>query len=250
MIQFDQQSGFVAGTLIHTDKGLVPIEQILVGDIVLSRSENVSDASNEYKQVLKTFKSGEKKKIIYVDYRLVGKGVEHNDEDGLRRLFCTQGHHFWTNIFAYNFESKEFYIESEVGWIPALALEGTSQHSLVTSSSIIAIVDQCEDEYKLVKSYSAQPQIGVLYLNAEDPVATYDFRSKPLYVCEKDKTDLDKSEDYELFSNWIIQFNGKLFGNMEDVYSDFVYNLEIEDFHTFFVSKVGICVHDAPTNIS
>ena len=32
-------TGFVAGTLVHTDKGLVPIQEIKVGDWVLSRPE-------------------------------------------------------------------------------------------------------------------------------------------------------------------------------------------------------------------
>ena len=32
-------TGFVAGTLVHTDKGLVPIQEIKVGDGVLSRPE-------------------------------------------------------------------------------------------------------------------------------------------------------------------------------------------------------------------
>lgn len=31
--------GFVAGTLVHTDKGLVPIQNIKVGDMVLSSPE-------------------------------------------------------------------------------------------------------------------------------------------------------------------------------------------------------------------
>lgn len=34
------QSGFVAGTLVHTDKGLVPIQDIKVGDRVLSSLEH------------------------------------------------------------------------------------------------------------------------------------------------------------------------------------------------------------------
>ena len=33
-------SGFVAGTLIHTDKGLVPIQELKVGDMVLSKDES------------------------------------------------------------------------------------------------------------------------------------------------------------------------------------------------------------------
>ena len=47
-------SGFVAGTLIHTDKGLVPIQDIKVGDRVLSKPEDGS-GDIEYKPVVKTF---------------------------------------------------------------------------------------------------------------------------------------------------------------------------------------------------
>lgn len=45
---------FAAGTLVHTDKGLVPIQDIKVGDMVLSKPE---DGSGEvsYKPVLNTF---------------------------------------------------------------------------------------------------------------------------------------------------------------------------------------------------
>ena len=46
--------GFVAGTLIHTDKGLVPIQDIKVGDRVLSKPEDGS-GDIEYKPVVKTF---------------------------------------------------------------------------------------------------------------------------------------------------------------------------------------------------
>ncbi len=44
--------GFVAGTLVHTDKGLVPIEQLKVGDSVLSKPES---AELTYKPVVNTF---------------------------------------------------------------------------------------------------------------------------------------------------------------------------------------------------
>ena len=60
-----QHACFIAGTLVHTDKGLVPINKIKVGDRVLSRDENNPDAENVYKRVVSTFKSVEKKRIIH-----------------------------------------------------------------------------------------------------------------------------------------------------------------------------------------
>jgi hypothetical protein len=49
-----QEQGFVAGTLVHTDKGLVPIEQIKVGDMVLSKPES-GEGELAYKPVVNTF---------------------------------------------------------------------------------------------------------------------------------------------------------------------------------------------------
>lgn len=45
---------FVAGTLVHTQEGLRPIEQIKVGDLVLSK-HNSGTGKRAYKRVLKTF---------------------------------------------------------------------------------------------------------------------------------------------------------------------------------------------------
>lgn len=55
-------TGFAAGTLIHTDKGLVPIQELKVGDMVLSRDEHNTDGELAYKRVLNTFVSAQKQK--------------------------------------------------------------------------------------------------------------------------------------------------------------------------------------------
>jgi hypothetical protein len=48
------QSGFVAGTLVHTDQGLVAIEQLSVGDRVLSKAENDPDGELIYQPITET----------------------------------------------------------------------------------------------------------------------------------------------------------------------------------------------------
>lgn len=47
-------SGFVGGTLVHTDKGLIPIKDIKVGDMVLSRDQHNAEGELVYKPVLRT----------------------------------------------------------------------------------------------------------------------------------------------------------------------------------------------------
>ncbi|RYY79064.1 MAG: hypothetical protein EOO69_07935 [Moraxellaceae bacterium] len=74
------QSGFVAGTLVHTDKGLVPIEQLKVGDRVLSMPEE-GIGEKAYKRVLKTFKSAEKMPIM----------------GPFPTVYCTANHPFWVD---------------------------------------------------------------------------------------------------------------------------------------------------------
>jgi RHS repeat-associated protein len=58
---------FVAGTVIHTKRGLVPIEKIQVGDWVAARSDETSETA--YKQVVRLVRNGEKE-IIRLRYRL------------------------------------------------------------------------------------------------------------------------------------------------------------------------------------
>lgn len=85
-------SGFVAGTLVHTDKGPIPIQDIKVGDRVLSKSEK-SEGALEYKAVVSTFKSPVKEDIYKVEYYNVD--AYERGEKGTSYLFCTDNHPFW-----------------------------------------------------------------------------------------------------------------------------------------------------------
>jgi hypothetical protein len=115
-----QPHGFVAGTLVHTDKGLMPIEQLKVGDMVLSKHES-GEGEVAYKRVLKTFKSPEKHRIMrvgftvpnvrnptYHDLRMtlsdakIAESIRLSDmdekgyQDATFYIYCTENHPFWT----------------------------------------------------------------------------------------------------------------------------------------------------------
>lgn len=63
----DHEPGcFVAGTLVHTKEGLKPIEQIQVGDWVLSKPES-GEGEQAYKRVARTF-SFEDKAVVRIQY--------------------------------------------------------------------------------------------------------------------------------------------------------------------------------------
>lgn len=59
---------FAAGTLVHTSNGLVPIEQIKVGDLVLSQPEDGGELS--YKPVTRTFEH-DFKEVMLLDVGLL-----------------------------------------------------------------------------------------------------------------------------------------------------------------------------------
>ncbi len=99
---------FVVGTLIHTKNGIRPIEEICVGDWVLTYPEDASwtrvldpDRESIYRQVTQTFVR-ENKPIIEISYYLLG-----GDED-MKPLKVTPNHPI---------------MKKGIGWVPAGTLE-------------------------------------------------------------------------------------------------------------------------------
>lgn len=76
---------FVAGTLVHTKEGLKPIEQIKVGDWVLSQPETKGELA--YKRVTNTFVH-EDKEVCLLEYVVSGEMTAHS-------LVVTRNHPFW-----------------------------------------------------------------------------------------------------------------------------------------------------------
>ena len=52
-----ENTGFVGGTLVHTDKGLIPIQDIKVGDKVLSIDESQTQKTYQIVQNISKFES-------------------------------------------------------------------------------------------------------------------------------------------------------------------------------------------------
>lgn len=77
----ERRPGFVAGTLVHTSEGMKQIEQIVVGDMVLSR-DVLHGGADQYKAVTQTYSSNNQ----FVTYLLCG--TESVSQDFL--LSCEQ----------------------------------------------------------------------------------------------------------------------------------------------------------------
>ena len=94
---FEPGACFAKGTLVHTKEGLKPIEEIQVGDWVLSKPENGGEQA--YKRVLKTF-AHPPERIVRVEYVLPGQDVQELNRKAqpiqLRYVNTTLNHPFWT----------------------------------------------------------------------------------------------------------------------------------------------------------
>ena len=88
---------FVGGTLIHTDKGLVPIKDIKVGDLVLSKDES-GEGDLVYKPVTRTIKT-ENVPVYFATFtpESVRKipFAQRTNLDLYADILCTANHPFW-----------------------------------------------------------------------------------------------------------------------------------------------------------
>lgn len=82
---------FVAGTPVHTARGLIPIERIQVGDTVLSRDSKTGEQG--YKPVLETFIT-HPDALYHVTYVLASNAAESGPAD-YNTLTCTGEHPFY-----------------------------------------------------------------------------------------------------------------------------------------------------------
>lgn len=234
-------SGFVAGTLVHTDKGLVPIDKLKVGDMVLSRPENDPNAPNEYKRVVKTFKSAEKKKITYVIYEFLG-------DLGARALFCTEDHPFWTVTYD---DYDDIGSHNNLGWQPVSNLGQSESHLLINYKHQNAFVTsfQC---YENVIYEEDNSKITFLYDENDDYFAMYDFRSgQPVCIGGLTYKGLHPSEAKSPFDIEMLPEMLELVERRKsEIYYDHVYNIEVEDYHTYFMGFDGIWIHNSNAGVN
>lgn len=91
---------FVAGTLVHTKDGLKPIEQIKVGDWVLSRPENPEEGTaTAYKRVSNTFRFENKPVVSLSWFQRPADDPTGEKYGGLKStfdwVFATPNHPVW-----------------------------------------------------------------------------------------------------------------------------------------------------------
>ncbi|MDQ9022227.1 hypothetical protein RFI02_14055 [Acinetobacter sichuanensis] len=299
----NKNSGFAKGTLVHTDKGLVPIQDIKVGDRVLSLSEN-GEGETAYKCVVNTFKSAEKKELM----------------GGLFDIFCTDDHPFWEigrgwvplkdmyldgkGVFTLSnlrrnespldnnirgalqvFEVDEgthdvfnlggFYLARSGTEGVAVAYFSNNKYDYRAKDGGYLLVDFNKYPSHFIFTDDSESSLGYwqnqatyfvniyhdILFSDKDPKCSYNLEKieanrKIGVVLRKGRDDeqilkysriLDDFDLHDRMYEYEHRDNRELIKDYYDrfaqAFSDYVYNIEVEDYHTYFVGKYGYWVH-------
>ena len=241
-----QAGGFVAGTLVHTKEGLKPIEEIKVGDWVLSKPEN-GEGEQAYKRVTRTYEFDDK--AIWSINFTGGEDVGFADPYSSDRLFVTGDHPFWvvgiTELF------MPVYCEIELPdlinrWIPANKL-APGIVLLLADGSLVQTLDVCQlvqTKYLDMAWYDLNNDIF-----PDNRVQLIDFSCANPDVCVGDVLDKQGRVIFEAIggdSQYYPPPDTQVYLNEDETvkwYSRKVYNLEVEGYHAYFVAKQGVRVN-------
>lgn len=244
-------SGFVAGTLVHTDKGLVPIEQLKIGNRVLSKHEN-GDGEQAYNRVINTFKSAEKLPIVRVSFL----GHKVDERSGEMHLFCTDNHPFW--VIGKGWQLASQLIDSDSGGSDLLidlngkpAIVRDFMCFLRTTSVPNIALSANSNEWKEHDGFSMMIDFrnnnplligggGSLFSGISDSRSWHP--DEDIHYLPKNDTDAETQFYYQALNEDFRRADDALFNNL---YRATVYNIEVEDSHTYYVGKAGVLTHDA-----
>ncbi|MFY7939279.1 MAG: polymorphic toxin-type HINT domain-containing protein, partial [Burkholderiaceae bacterium] len=219
-LMFEPGACFAAGTLVHTKEGLKPIEKIQVGDWVLSKPENGGERA--YKRVLKTF-AHEPQRVLLAQYLVPGQNVEALISKAqpikVEKLVTTPGHPFWIK---------------ERGWTAAIKIQDEGPKNFRfegQDGSDIAVWGMKSIYVSNHKNVGWMPTTSSV--NTEDVGWLWDYVKDSLVA-------------YDVGAIEAVQYAWDV-GDPEeqDLYFKLpVYNLEVENFHTYYVGEHGIWVHN------
>lgn len=201
---------FAAGTPVHTKEGLKPIEEVRAGDWVLSQHVS-GEGPQTYKRVEKTF-IHDSEPIIAIGYMPIGDHTKRGEV-----IFVTPNHLIWVERLKWKAADK----------IQRSGLKDTVVRSFdglkyrVVSNTRILRTDH--PDHGFFMSYSIQNTGKILDFKNKEYISMDAFFGKP----ENRRADRVKKEF---------------------LYRTKVYDFEVDDFHTYYVGRLGIWVRSANAN--
>lgn len=213
---------FVAGTLVHTKDGLKPIEQIKIGDWVLSRPESPEQGTETgYKRVTKTFRF-EDKEVVRFWWAPNSQAAWEQTE----WVYATPNHPVWLNPHGWVAMGR-LHLPGKLrpGTIHRGDDEWLSRELILADGSSGAMLDVmdlfCTDQQEVAFLEDDDPDWGVLV----------DFSCPVARIIPEELAD-----DYEKWGDPTNETRAR--------YTTTVYNIEVEDWHTYFVGTTGLWVHN------
>ena len=205
-------SSFIAGTEVLTPDGLVNIEDIKVGDWVISDDPN-TPGEVIAKQVTRTFERTDNNGIYDVS---IGDKV----------ISSTGNHDFWT------LGEKLVSVENlELGnWI---IFDDPLTENILEAKQVLKATAKADGSYEL--------QLDDEIVTVSDKQEFWIKDEKWVQAKDLESGDLLQTDDGDFVAVDGIEVRE---GSYE------VYNFEVEDFHTYFVSQDGVLVHNIDCDIS
>jgi hypothetical protein len=243
---------FVAGTLVHTKEGLRPIEKIKVGDYVLSKPED-GQGELEYKRVVKTMEFEDKETWFVSWYDSDSKlavrmrAGEITPEELLEAMgnsfvVTTPNHPFWVVSSDEEFircdeTANSHWPYPQKKWARADHL--SQGMTLLLADGRVVKVESSRRVYKT--NEASWGWVDCFYYSPVGMSIGFDGQKvQPLnhiHSFYKGKS----LDDYGV-RNERYTYDSESCPDPDSWYRSKVYNLEVEDFHTYFVDTLGVWV--------
>ena len=246
---------FVAGTLVHTKDGLRPIEQIKVGDYVLSKPESgVGEVS--YKRVSRTFEYDDKE-VYFVTYGFHSPGSTSGRQQ-FEMLVVTGAHPLWVSRYI-DEDTQE--VQEVNDWVSVRALYDQSYSGWAENpgKSPLKVELELSDgriaelDYRLPILQTGDPDTGLAF-DDDGSWGGGDWEGVAVnFGGGAPSLGFNESGSYKTMHLQLdpIEYHG--FDHSTTVYRSYgfmpllkkVYNIEVEDNHTYYVGAAGLLVHNS-----
>ena len=226
------EAGFIAGTLGHTNDGLKPIELLRIGDCVLSKPEfSESSAVPSYKRVTNTFRFERKWVATLAWFQRSDEDPPNSRARRYDEVFVAPDQLVWVDRY---------------GWLPVKRLhEPTKMHWHLLAfedyeCSLFRLADGSACRIGNVMDCFCTNQEGVVYADYGDrPLEEgflWDVKVSPPQKLPNSFVGFDMDE-------WLVQPADEPY-----CFTTTVFNIEVEEFRTYYIGESGLWVHDGSIN--
>jgi hypothetical protein len=260
---------FVAGTLVHTKEGLRPIEEIKVGDYVLSKPESgVGEPS--YQRVSKTYVH-EDREVYFVGWQVLDAATNDVTKGAAEGyVVVTGGHPLWVEGIKDRYaEEGDSYARRErfteiKAWMSVEALYKLAWEAIWLRDAMAFPVVQLADGTKALISFmnpvlqAPERGVGVVFMDYPEtfwkennsypridftpngPNMPRDERGRWLEIYLDSLTAPAPNVDPFVMKPFpIVERSGGFLPIRRTVF-----NIEVENNHTYYVTEAGLWVHN------